>query len=327
MLAWLLSQAGLEPGFLIGGVPGNFGESARTGSGKFFVVEADEYDSAFFDKRSKFVHYRPRTVVLNNLEFDHADIFDSLGDIQRQFHHLVRTVPGDGKIICRAHDKALEQVLDRGCWSTLETFAVDAKADWSLSGTTLHTAHKDYESWSLPMPGLHNASNALAAVAAASDVGVSIEVAMAGLLSFEGIARRLQVRGVVNSITVYDDFAHHPTAIKATLEGVRQHVKTPRVVAVLEPRSNTMKTSVDVDALIASLASADATWLLAPPDLAWDAQEVVASFGQGYALSTVDELLDSLVLHLREGDQVVIMSNGAFGGIHEKLLKRLERRT
>ncbi len=323
MLAWILSEAGLDPGFLIGGVPGNFSQSARAGGGRFFVVEADEYDSAFFDKRSKFIHYRPRTLVMNNLEFDHADIFDTLADIQRQFHHVVRTVPGSGRIISQAGDRALEEVLAKGCWSELETFGVDADANWSLNNNELNAVGKTFSSWYVPMPGAHNASNALAAVAAAHHVGVPVEHAIDSLRTFEGIARRLQVRGCVNDITVYDDFAHHPTAIKATLEAVRGEVGEKRVVAVLEPRSNTMKTAVDVEALTASLRAADATWLLAPSDLKWDATGVVSAQPEGYAATTVDSLLASLVPRLQSGDHVVVMSNGAFGGIHEKLLAQL----
>ncbi len=327
MLAWILADAGLDPGFLIGGVPANFGQSAHAGAGRFFVVEADEYDSAFFDKRSKFVHYRPRTLVLNNLEFDHADIFDSLADIQRQFHHVVRTVPGAGRIISNAQDEALKQVLSKGCWSELETFGLDITADWRLSDGTLTARGQDFPSWQVPMPGMHNASNALAAVAAASHAGVHIDQAIASLQSFTGIARRLQVRGCIGDVTVYDDFAHHPTAIRATLEGVRDSVSDQRVIAVLEPRSNTMKTAVDVVALTDSLQAADAAWLLAPEDLQWDAAAVVAAQDAGYSAGTVDALLESLVPMLRPGDHVVVMSNGAFGGIHERLLAQLAEKS
>lgn len=323
MLAWILDEAGLEPGFLIGGVPANFARSARSGAGQFFVVEADEYDSAFFDKRSKFVHYRPRTLVLNNLEFDHADIFDTLGDIQRQFHHLVRIVPGTGRILSQAHDRALEQVLAKGCWSELQTFSVHADADWMLEGGNLRANGRAYPSFSVPMPGDHNASNALAAVAAAHHAGVPVERALAALRDFTGVARRLQVRGSVNDITVYDDFAHHPTAIRATLEGVRDAVGSKRIVAVLEPRSNTMRTAVDVEALTGALQAADRVWLLAPDDLAWDAARVIDAQHDGHAARSVDALLTSLVPELSPGDQVVVMSNGGFGGIHARLLAQL----
>lgn len=323
MLAWILFEAGLDPGFLIGGVPGNFRQSARSGAGRFFVVEADEYDSAFFDKRSKFVHYRPRTLVLNNLEFDHADIFDTLADIQRQFHHVVRTVPGDGLILSLAGDAALEQVLADGCWSELQRFGTDTDADWALMGDELRANGKTYTSWSVPMPGRHNACNALAAVAAAYHVGVPVDRSLLALRSFKGIARRLQIRGCVGGVTVYDDFAHHPTAIRATLEGVRGEIGQHRLVAVLEPRSNTMKTAVDVEALARSLGSADLVWLLAPEDLKWDATRVVDAQENGHEAPTVDGLLATLVPGLRKGDHVVVMSNGAFGNIHEKLLAQL----
>ncbi|MFK8031662.1 MAG: UDP-N-acetylmuramate:L-alanyl-gamma-D-glutamyl-meso-diaminopimelate ligase [Gammaproteobacteria bacterium] len=323
MLAWILSAAGREPGFLIGGVPANFNESARAGAGSFFVVEADEYDSAFFDKRSKFVHYRPRTLIMNNLEFDHADIFDSLADIQRQFHHVVRTVPGDGRIVCNATDAALKEVLAMGCWSELETFGLEITADWVLKGKRVDYHGAQFDHWSLPMPGAHNASNALAAVAAAAHVGVPVEQAIESLRDFKGIARRLQVRGCVNEVTVYDDFAHHPTAIKATLDAVRREVEG-RVVAVLEPRSNTMKTSVNLEDLTDALALADSSWILAPSDLQWDVATVVDAVPVGKACPDVAVLLEELVPTLRAGDHVVVMSNGAFGGIHEKILAALE---
>lgn len=325
MLTWILSEAGFNPGFLIGGVPDNFGVSARAGGGQYFVVEADEYDSAFFDKRSKFVHYRPRTLVLNNLEFDHADIFNSLADIQRQFHHVVRTVPGTGRILCNATDEALADVLAMGCWSEVETFAVDGSANWTLIDGSLCYKPMRLDNIDLPMPGVHNASNALAAIAAANHVGVEPSDALAGLTRFAGIARRMQVRGVVSDITVYDDFAHHPTAVKATLaavNGLRANANTSRTVAVLEPRSNTMKTVVDVEALRQALSLADQVWLLAD-DLSWDPSRALEGLPDAHSAGNVDELLHRLAPGLTSGDHVVVMSNGAFGGLHQKLLDQL----
>ncbi|MEM7083563.1 MAG: UDP-N-acetylmuramate:L-alanyl-gamma-D-glutamyl-meso-diaminopimelate ligase [Pseudomonadota bacterium] len=323
MLAWILEHSGHAPGFLIGGVPTNFNESARSGTGDCFVVEADEYDSAFFDKRSKFVHYRPHTLILNNLEFDHADIFHSLADIQRQFHHVIRTVPSEGLVLSHAGDKALEAVLEMGCWSQLQRFGLDApEADWRIDGNRLIRGAENH-GWCAPMPGRHNSGNALAAVAAAHRVGVSIEQSIQALSQFEGVARRLQVRGQVQGVTVIDDFAHHPTAIRATLEGVRTRYPTARLVAVLEPRSNTMKTHVDTVGLSAALAQADVTALLAPEDLQWDVPPVLAPLEHAVSAATVSALLDALLDTVNAGDVVVIMSNGSFGGLHDRLLDGL----
>jgi UDP-N-acetylmuramate: L-alanyl-gamma-D-glutamyl-meso-diaminopimelate ligase len=339
VLAWILEHAGLSPGFLIGGVPANFDASARLGNEPFFVIEADEYDTAFFDKRAKFVHYRPRTVILNNLEYDHADIYPDLESIQRQFHHLVRIVPGSGRIIWNASDARLEQTLAMGCWTPCEGFAhseVNAPdALWTARttggvedfsqfevlecGTPVGTVH-----WS--MIGAHNMENALAAIAAARHAGVPIEHAIDALQSFKGIARRMQLRGEVNGVRVYDDFAHHPTAIATTVDGLRRRVGSARIIAVLEPRSNTMKMGVHQDTLGPSLAGADEVWLYTPPDLGWDVGAIVASLGKkGHSSRDVAALASELAKTARPGDHVLVMSNGGFGGLHGKLLAELER--
>jgi UDP-N-acetylmuramate: L-alanyl-gamma-D-glutamyl-meso-diaminopimelate ligase len=341
ILAWLLEAAGLDPGFLIGGVPANFDVSARLGSAPFFVIEADEYDSAFFDKRAKFVHYRPRTAILNNLEFDHADIYRDVGEIQRQFHHLVRIVPGKGRIIWNADDARLAETLAMGCWTEREGFT---RADGPKAGEALWTARPagngaDYSrfevlergkscgvvEWSLM--GAHNMENALAAIAAARHAGVPVAQSIEALKRFEGVARRMQVRGEVNGIRVYDDFAHHPTAIHTTLDGLRRRVGQARIVAVLEARSNTMKMGVHRDTLAPSLALADEVWLFTPPDLGWDTKPLLAALGaRGHGVAEVDALADQLAKSLRPGDHALIMSNGGFGGLHGKLLSNLESR-
>ena len=332
MLAWILEAAGLKPGFLIGGVPNNFGVSARLGEAPFFVVEADEYDTAFFDKRSKFVHYRPRTLILNNLEFDHADIFPDLAAIQRQFHHLLRIVPGTGLVVVNASDTNLSEVLELGCWSQVETVSADAfpaqwqaqaiAADGSRFAVLLDGKAQGEVSWT--QLGVHNMHNALSAIVAARHVGVPVEQAIAALNTFEGVRRRLEVRGEVNGITVYDDFAHHPTAIAATLAGLRKTTHQGRLLAILEPRSNTMRLGVHRDQLAASLADADAVWLYQPDDLSWDIREVTAGLTVPLVIAdTVDELVTSIIQEAQPGDRLVVMSNGGFGGIHEKLLQQL----
>ena len=332
MLAWILEAAGLKPGFLIGGVPNNFGVSARLGEAPFFVVEADEYDTAFFDKRSKFVHYRPRTLILNNLEFDHADIFPDLAAIQRQFHHLLRIVPGTGLVVVNASDTNLSEVLELGCWSQVETVSADAfpaqwqaqaiAADGSRFAVLLDGKPQGEVSWT--QLGEHNMHNALSAIVAARHVGVPVEQAIAALNTFEGVRRRLEVRGEVNGITVYDDFAHHPTAIAATLAGLRKTTHQGRLLAILEPRSNTMRLGVHRDRLAASLADADAVWLYQPDDLSWDIREVTAGLTVPLVIAdTVDELVTSIIQEAQPGDRLVVMSNGGFGGIHEKLLQQL----
>ena len=338
MLAWILEHAGLEPGFLIGGVPGNFAVSARLGGGTFFVIEADEYDTAFFDKRAKFVHYRPRTAVLNNLEYDHADIYPDVASIQRQFHHLVRTVPGSGRIIWNAGDSRLREVLAMGCWTPLESFARagGSQADWSarpLGAATDYTAFEVLEQgnpcatvrWNLM--GAHNMENALAAIAAARHAGVPVHASSEALGSFQGVARRMQLRGEVAGVRVYDDFAHHPTAIATTIDGLRRRVGAGRIIAVLEPRSNTMRMGVHREALAGSLAGADEVWLYLPADLGWDAAPVLEALGgRGHGRGEVNALATDLTAALRPGDHVLVMSNGGFGGLHEKLLAALAGR-
>ncbi len=341
LVTWILEHAGLSPGFLIGGVPANFETSARLGSEPFFVIEADEYDTAFFDKRAKFVHYRPRTVILNNLEYDHADIYPDVESIQRQFHHLVRIVPGGGRIIWNASDARLEQTLAMGCWTPCEGFArSDAGARDALWTARPVSAVDDFSrfevleggqsrgtvEWS--MIGAHNMENALAAIAAARHAGVSVEHAIEALGSFKGIARRMQLRGEVRGVRVYDDFAHHPTAIATTIDGLRRRVGSARIIAVLEPRSNTMKMGVHQATLGPSLLAADEVWLFTPPDLGWDAGPIVASLGtRGHASRDIGELATALARSARAGDHVLIMSNGGFGGLHGKLLVELERKT
>ncbi len=341
ILAWLLEAAGLKPGFLIGGVPANFGTSARLGNDPFFVIEADEYDSAFFDKRAKFVHYHPRTAILNNLEFDHADIYRDVSEIQRQFHHLVRTIPGSGRIVWNAEDARLRETLAMGCWTEREGFTradsakasssfwtarpVDGVADYSRFEVLEGGTPRGVVEWS--MIGAHNMENALAAIAAARHAGVPVAQSITALKSFSGVARRMQVRGEVNGIRVYDDFAHHPTAIHTTLDGLRRRVGQQRIVAVLEARSNTMRMGVHKDTLAPSLDLADEVWLFAPPDLGWDTQPLMAALGvRGHAVADVDRLAADLAQALKPGDHALIMSNGGFGGLHGKLLANLESR-
>jgi UDP-N-acetylmuramate: L-alanyl-gamma-D-glutamyl-meso-diaminopimelate ligase len=356
LLAWILEDAGLAPGFLIGGVPANFDTSARLGSDPFFVIEADEYDTAFFDKRAKFVHYRPRTVILNNLEYDHADIYPDVESIQRQFHHLVRIVPGSGRIVWNASDARLEQTLAMGCWTPCEGFARSEAGAPDALWTARPTGRLDVRPtggldvrptgglddfsqfevleggqprgivrWQLI--GAHNMENALAAIAAARHAGVTVEHAIEALGSFEGIARRMQLRGEVNGVRVYDDFAHHPTAIATTVDGLRRRVGSARIIAVLEPRSNTMKMGVHQNTLGPSLLGADEVWLFTPPDLGWDAGPIVASLGRrGHASRDIAALASELAKSAKAGDHVLIMSNGGFGGLHGKLLAELERK-
>jgi len=336
MLAWILEHAGLAPGFLVGGVPGNFDRSARLGTGAHFVVEADEYDTAFFDKRAKFVHYRPRTAVLNNLEYDHADIYPDIAAIQYQFHLLMRTVPGSGRVIVNAAEPRLGEVLERGCWTPREGFSArpGVVADWTAalaaedgSAFDVRLAGETVARVEWPMIGLHNVDNALAAIAAARHAGVQPEAAAAALAAFRGVRRRMEVRGTVAGITVYDDFAHHPTAVHTTLDGLRRRVGPARIVAVLEPRSATMKRGVHRDQLAGSLAGADRVWLYQPEDLGWELSEAVGPLGVKASVSRdVGALAESLAGELREGDHVLIMSNGGFGGLHERLLAALRAR-
>lgn len=330
MLTHILQDAGLQPGYLIGGIATDLGQSASLGESDFFVVEADEYDTAFFDKRSKFIHYRPRTLVLNNLEFDHADIFADLAAIQRQFHHLVRTVPGSGQIIVNAREKALTQVLDLGCWTPLERFNTTGDNGWNCQALRADGSRLEIRRagaavgelhWS--QRGAHNASNALAALAAARHVGVTPSVGIEALSRFQGVARRLELRGTPGGICVYDDFAHHPTAIRTTLAGLAAAADVGRLIVVFEPRSNTMKQGVHGATLADSFADADRLYLL-DSGLGWDVAKVFAPLGaRCQSSATIDGLVAAVVAEARAGDTVVVMSNGGFGGIHEKLLAGL----
>ena len=335
MLAWILECAGLKPGFLVGGVPLNFGVSARLGE-KYFVIEADEYDTAFFDKRSKFVHYRPRTAVLNNLEFDHADIFDNLAAIERQFHHLVRTVPASGRVVYNGAEASLQRVLDMGCWSERVSFGENAAstANWRAEGSPddfkvlLNQELLGQVVWRLQ--GVHNQNNALAAIAAAQHVGVAPSAAAEALASFVNVKRRMEVRGTVAGVTVYDDFAHHPSAIATTLDGLKQQLAKSadkgkgRILAVLEPRSNTMKLGVMKAQLADSLKDADLVFCHSG-GLGWDPREPLAVMGKrAQVADSIDELLNQVMQAVQTGDTIVCMSNGGFGGIHGKLLAALQ---
>jgi UDP-N-acetylmuramate: L-alanyl-gamma-D-glutamyl-meso-diaminopimelate ligase len=340
MLAWVLDKAGLAPGFLVGGVPLNFGVSARLGDvggvrpdgmGAPFVIEADEYDTAFFDKRSKFVHYRPRTVVLNNLEYDHADIFENLAAIERQFHHLVRTVPAKGRLVVNAREDSLQRVLAMGCWSEVLRFGARKEEPGALRARgephafdvlrgSLKIARVEW-----PLLGEHNQLNALAAIAAAEHVGVAPEVAARALASFENVRRRLELRGEVNGIKVYDDFAHHPTAMRTTVNGLRRKVGVQRILAVFEPRSNTMKLGAMKAQLPWSLEEADLAFCHSG-GLTWNAEEALAPMGkQAVVCNTIEALVARVVATARPGDHILCMSNGGFGGVHAKLLEALAR--
>ncbi len=335
LLAWILEDARLAPGFLIGGVPENFGASARLGASPLFVIEADEYDTAFFDKRAKFIHYRPRTLVLNNLEYDHADIYPDLAAIEQQFHHLVRTVPGAGRILCHAADPSLARVLAAGCWSTVERFGGRSPGEWAVQAPP-DADFSRFEVWyqgramgevCWGLIGAHNADNALAALAAARHVGVPIERGIEALGRFRGVARRMQLRGEAAGVKVYDDFAHHPTAIATTLDGLRRRVGNGRIVAVLEPRSATMRLGVHRSTLAGALAGADEVWLYAPPDLGWDASGAVAALGaRAHVADDLDALIAALARGLASGDHLLVMSNGGFGGLHARVLQALALR-
>lgn len=331
MLAWILEDCGYQPGFLIGGVPGNFDVSATLGNSPFFVIEADEYDCAFFDKRSKFVHYSPRTLLLNNLEFDHADIFENLAAIEKQFHHLVRVVPGDGKIIAPAQDANLKQVLSMGCWSEEEYTGDNAR--WQAEKVTNDCGEFDVRydgeisgrvTWGLV--GEHNMQNALMAVAAAHHVGVPVAEACRALDKFINARRRLELRGEVNGISVYDDFAHHPTAILATLQALRSKVGgTARILVVLEPRSNTMKMGISKDDIAPALGRADEVFIFQPANIPWLVSEITERCVQpAYWSGDLDALTNMVAEHAQPGDHILVMSNGSFGGIHDKLLEKLK---
>jgi UDP-N-acetylmuramate: L-alanyl-gamma-D-glutamyl-meso-diaminopimelate ligase len=335
MVAWILDQAGKAPGFLIGGVPKGFSASARLGGGEYFVVEADEYDSAFFDKRSKFIHYAPMTAILNNLEFDHADIFDDLDAIKKQFHHLVRTIPGRGRIIVPADDGNLADVLAKGSWTPVESFSVDEKRD--EAGWRAESLSEDGSSYAVyrgadkvgevhwTMTGRHSVNNGLAALISAEHAGVDPAVACKALSAFPGVKRRMEIVGEVKGITVYDDFAHHPTAIATTLQGLRKKVGGAKIIAVIEPRSNTMRLGAHKENLAPSVADADLVLWYQPEGLNWDLGPVVQSSPvPAQVLNSIDALIARIVAEAKSGDQVVIMSNGGFGGIHQKLVKALE---
>lgn len=356
MTAWILEYAGFNPGYLIGGVTNNFPTSATIGDSSFFVVEADEYDTAFFDKRSKFVHYSPRTVVLNNLEFDHADIFDDLNAIEKQFHHLVRTIPGNGQIIYPHNEATIEMVLSMGCWTPTQQFGIsipneicrklaanggifwnaqlldDHGSEFELikygQGSTGEVVSRSVIDWELN--GLHNVKNGIAAIAAAHHVGVNVDTAREALMQFKGVKRRMELRGVVEKISVYDDFAHHPTAIESTLSGMAAKLKSSpepsRLIAVIEPRSNTMKMGIHQNQLVAACQAADIIIWQTPENAGLDFQSmIVKSETPAYVFADVDEIVTFVEETSLEGDHIVVMSNGGFGGIHEKLLKALDR--
>ena len=336
MLAWILESAGLNPGFLIGGVPLNFGVSARLGGGQFFVVEADEYDTAFFDKRSKFVHYRPRTAILNNLEFDHADIFTDLAAIQRQFHHLVRSIPGKGLIIAPSWEPAVDEVLQMGCWTPVEHTAQENSglaATWSYhllspDGSRFEVIHDGQPAgiveWELT--GLHNVHNGLAAIAAAHHAGIFPERGAEALRRFRNVKRRMEIKATLGDMVIYDDFAHHPTAIATTLEGLRARVGNARIIAILELRSNTMRMGVHAGLLGESLRCADTAVICQSPDLGWNAAEATASADNVRVHGSVDSIISWLEVEAAAGDHILFMSNGSFGGIHKKAEEMLRRR-
>ncbi len=333
MLAWLLQDAGHAPGFLIGGIPANFGISARLGDSEYFVVEADEYDTAFFDKRAKFVHYSPRTLVLNNLEFDHADIYADLAAINWQFHQLLRTVPGSGRIISNAADPNLPAVLEAGCWTPVETFASEGTADWraafadaSERRIQVDAPNGDSGETRWKLGGRHNLENALAAVAAASSAGVSLAQSLQALSRFDGVKRRMERTATVGDIAIYDDFAHHPTAIRRTIAGVRRRYPGQRIIVAIEPRSNTMKLGVHNAELAGSLAEADRVWMYRPDGMSADFDTALAELGSKLRLfPDYDRLVTDMAAELRAGDQVVFMSNGGFGAARQTLTAVLQR--
>jgi UDP-N-acetylmuramate: L-alanyl-gamma-D-glutamyl-meso-diaminopimelate ligase len=333
LLAWILDYAGMAPGFLIGGVPDNFSVSARLGSTPFFVIEADEYDCAFFDKRSKFVHYQPRTLVINNLEFDHADIFDNLAAIQKQFHHLVRTVPAKGLIIHPSDNAAIKEVMQQGCWTPLQAFSTEVQAQgWSVSLTKndgsefmvyLDGEQQAMVRWSLL--GRHNVANGLAAIAAARHVGVTPSVAAAALAEFTGVKRRMECLYDVDGLRIYDDFAHHPTAIATTLEGLRAKVGSDTILAIIEPRSNTMRMGVHQSALINACRSADEVLWFNPPNLQWNMDVIISQSPiPAEACDSIEQLIQCVKDRLTRPLHIVIMSNGGFAGLHQRLIRELQ---
>ena len=331
MVAWILEHAGLNPGYLIGGVPENFGVSARVGESPFFVIEADEYDSAFFDKRSKFVHYRPKTLVINNLEFDHADIFADLGAIQTQFHHLVRMVPENGLILTPNNTPAIEDMLKKGCWSSRQSLGKEWHAELlKKDGSEFNVLHNGViagtVTWALV--GQHNVDNALMAIAAAHHAGVTLPDAIDALSFFKNVKRRMEVKGEVNNITLYDDFAHHPTAIATTLDGLRKKVGNARILAVLEPRSNTMKMGVHKDTLANSWQKADEVYLYEPEGMDWSLVESVAhSNAPAHCFKDVEKIVQGVCNVAQPGDHILVMSNGGFEGIHGRILNALKMKS
>ena len=333
LLAWILEDAGMSPGFLIGGVPANFGETARLGTTPFFVIEADEYDTAFFDKRSKFVHYHPRTLVVNNLEFDHADIFDDLAAIQKQFHHLIRTVPSEGLVISPNNVSAIEHVFEMGCWTPRQTVdlnlgdiqAQDIASDGSQFDVIHHNEKVGRVNWS--MLGLHNVSNALAAITAAHHVGVTFEHGCKALSRFSGIKRRMELCGEVQGVRVYDDFAHHPTAIATTINGLKANIGERKLIAILEPRSNTMQMGIHQQTLADSLRAADRIVLFDGGNLALSLAKIAEQLGNKATVeTTIDDIIKRVSSEAKQGDEILIMSNGGFGSIHQKLLTTLANR-
>lgn len=334
MLAWILEDAGLKPGFLFGGIAANFNVSARFGDSQFFVVEADEYDTAFFDKRSKFVHYRPRTLVLNNLEYDHADIFSDLDAILWQFHQLIRTVPGNGRIIYKSHDANLLTLLNMGCWTPVESFGIDVEQDWYaqfLDSAERRFSVRDRDAtvaqtgWK--MGGAYNLENALAAIAAARSAGVPLEQAVDSMSRFDGVKRRLERTATVSEVAIYDDFAHHPTAIRRTITGMKRRYPGQRIVVALEPRSNTMKLGVHNSVIAEALSGADLIALYRPDDFPEEFDASLAPLGNRLTLySDYDELVAGLCEQLLAGDQLVFMSNGGFGAVRQKLTLALQQK-
>ena len=329
MLAHILDYAGLKPGFLIGGVPSNFEQSARLGEAPFFVIEADEYDSAFFDKRSKFIHYQPRTLILNNLEFDHADIFRDLTDIKRQFHHMLKLVPSAGKCIVNGDDSNLTDLLAMGCWCEQESFGQQPDGDWQIhpqqQSASFNIKHgkTDHGTCEMNQLGRHNASNAMAAMAAARHAGVSLEVSIEAMRTFTGVKRRLENKGTFKGITIYDDFAHHPTEIECTLEAVCDHVPDKRVVVIFEPRSNTMQMGVHADGLSNALARANKSFVYDGGDLDWSLSTALGDV-ECIIQKNIDDLIAQVIAYLNEDDVVLILSNGGFGGLCSKLINKLQ---
>ncbi len=335
MLSWILEHQGFNPGFLIGGIPLNFGISARLGGGPenksgFFVIEADEYDSAFFDKRSKFVHYKPRTAILNNLEFDHADIFPDLDAIKRQFHHLVRTIPGEGLIISPECDANINDVLAMGCWTPVENTSINANAQWNVEllkadGSQFSVLFENNQQgiieWSLT--GEHNVYNAISAIAAANHIGILPKDAIAALSQFENVNRRMEVLAKINGVTLYDDFAHHPTAIATTLDGLRKQVGKERIIAIVEPRSNTMRLGVHTETLAKSLANADLAIMYQPQNLDWDLSKLNSYADNIEIYQSLDGIIAKLKVEACAGGHFVLMSNGSFGGIYQRLQEEL----